>query len=186
MNLLLESLPDKLSIGENTYPIKTDFRTWMRINEMLVSEENTDEEIYEALFELFDEDRPNSLDEGEEIMEQISWFLRCGKEVSSEKSSKGPVTFSFTYDSDYILSAFQEFYRIDLTESNMHWWKFVSLLNSISGDCELKERVRYRGINVGKIKDPKERARIRSIQRAIALPNSIRVMTDEEIGEAIW
>ena len=59
-------------------------------------------------------------------------------------------------------------------------------MNSISGECELKERVRLRSIDAGKIKDSKERARIRSIQRSIALPHNQRVMSDEDIGEALW
>lgn len=189
MNLLLESLPKSLRIGRKEHPIKTDFRTWMQLNETVIRDDATEDEIMNVVLSVFENKRNKTrlfIRNGEEIVDQVSWFLRCGKEESSEGNSKGPVNFSFTYDSDYILSAFQQFYGIDLLKSDMHWWEFVALMNSISGECELKERVRLRSIDAGKIKDSKERARIRSIQCSIALPHNQRVMSDEDIGEALW
>lgn len=55
------------------------------------------------------------------------------------------------------------------------------MLGTISGDCELKERIRYRSINVVKIKDAAERRRIRKIQAQIALPRN-EPLSDEEIA----
>ena len=73
-------------------------------------------------------------------------------------------------------------YSIDLMRTRyMHWWKFNLLLGTISGDCELKERIRYRSINVVKIKDAAERRRIRKIQAQIALPRN-EPLSDEEIA----
>lgn len=186
MNLLLESLPKTLLIEKKKVTVKTDFKTWMCLNELLIDENTSNEEIVQNILDLFDEENKAFIATNmEEVLDKVAWFLRCGKE-EHDSGSKGPVTFSFTYDSDYILSAFQQFYNIDLIHSDMHWWEFIALMNSISGECELKERVRYRSIDLGKIKDPKERARIRAIKKAVALPHKQRIMSDEEIGEAIW
>ena len=70
--------------------------------------------------------------DGEKTFKQISWFMQCGKEAKKENSSQ-KVVFSYSYDSDYIIAAFQEFYNIDLLKVRyMHWWKFNLLLGTLS------------------------------------------------------
>ena len=184
MNLLLESLPKSIDVEGVEIPIHTDFRYWMKFNEVLINEMD-DDKIVEEMIKLF---LNTDLLEGlsaDTVIDKVCDFLSCGKSVE-EPSRQGPDTFSFTYDSDYILSAFRQFYQIDLTVEKIHWWTFISLLNAINGDCELKERVRIRGMDVTQIKDAATRSKMRELQKAIALPATNRMLTDEEIGAQLW
>ena len=176
-NLLLESLPSSLEIGGRKYRIDTDFRTWLTLNEALLNKAGQ-RVIMHHIIKLFRDDIPSDVDA---LIAAVGWFLQCGEEVKDEKRRSKRI-FSYSYDSDYIISAFQEFYSIDLMRTRyMHWWKFNLLLGTISYNCELKESIRYRSINVIKIKDPAERRRIRKIQAQIALPRD-EPLSDEEIA----
>lgn len=185
MNLLLESLPDSINVKGIEIPVYTDFRYWMKFNEVLINEMD-DEKIVDEMIKLFsDTDLLEGLS-ADAVIDKVCDFLSCGKYSTEKQPRQGPDTFSFTYDSDYILSAFRQFYQIDLTVEKIHWWTFISLLNAINGDCELKERVRIRGMDVTQIKDAATRSKMRELQKAIALPTTNRILTDEEIGAQLW
>lgn len=64
----------------------------------------------------------------------------------------------------------------------LHWWEFLALFRGMNADTELKQRMQLRSIDIGQIKDVKERARIRKAQLAIAIPHP--EMDDEDIGDA--
>ena len=59
---------------------------------------------------------------------------------------------------------------------------FLALFRGMNANTELKQRMQLRSIDTGQIKDPKERARIRHAQMAIAIP--LPEMDDEAIGDA--
>lgn len=92
--------------------------------------------------------------------------------------------YDFVFDAKYIISGFWQDYGIDLTETDMHWWKFRILLDGLSSGTEFKQRVMYRNTNTADIKDVKERQRIQRIQRAIAIPQP--APSDDEIGGMFW
>ncbi len=181
MNYLFDKMPQKLDIFGKRYPINTDFRAWMQLNESVINEDP--DEFGRLANAMFKCAVPQSEDFAIEAFKQMSWFLRCGEQPSEKRS--GPNTFSYSYDSNFIIAAFQEFYRIDLLRTKyMHWWKFNMLLNAMSSQSELKERVRIRGMNPAEIKDPKQRATIKKLQKMIAIPN--KEMEDEDIGAVLW
>lgn len=181
MNPLTQRLPSTLVVSEKEYRIITDFRYWLQINEVIMG--HTEDDIGALIEGLFLEDMPESTDAAE-LMQQIGWFLRCGEQLHAQ-TSKQKETFSYTADADYIIAAFQEFYSIDLMSiDDLHWWRFNILLNAMSGDSELKERVRFRNIKLSDIKDSKQRRQIKRIQRMIALPHA--PIDDTDIGAALW
>lgn len=64
-------------------------------------------------------------------------FFTSGTETaSSGKGSGGTATVSFDYafDADYIVAAFQQAYGIDLTVTQMHWWRFRALFRALPED----------------------------------------------------
>lgn len=179
MNLLLQKFPCELMIQEMAYPIETDFRIWIELNEMLLDRMTDTQDIVKCVLSIFKGAIPEDI---EALFEQVGYFLNCGKQKEIENTTRRrKQVFSFTADMDYIVSAFQEFYQIDLFNIGyMHWWKFNLLLCTLNSECELKQRIRYRSIDVSKIKNAKERKMVREIQQAIALPAV--EMTDEEIA----
>lgn len=108
-----------------------------------------------------------------------------GLETEEEDLEEEPVkmVYSFEYDYAYILAGFRQCYQIDLrTVDYMHWWEFRCLFQGLPADTEIKQRIRYRGMDLSKIQDKEERKRIRRIQDAIRLPGE--EMSDYEIGNA--
>ena len=72
------------------------------------------------------------------------WFYQCGESEQKEedknkrqrcqrRNSRDPA-YSFAQDAPYIYAAFKEQYGIDLTEVEMHWWKFMALFESLNED----------------------------------------------------
>ena len=170
INALLESYPDTVIVHGKRYKIKTDFRHWIGLNEAMLDKELSDEEKgYIALY-LFVDDVPN---DSICAINALAVFMQgniCEKETGAV-SRKSRYVFSFTYDQDYIIGAFQECYKLDILNiRHMHWWHFNALLNALNTTCELKQRIMYRSIKLSDISDKKERNRIRKIQRQIAIP----------------
>ncbi len=52
--------------------------------------------------------------------------------------------YCFEQDADYIYAAFLSCYGIDLTDSDMHWWKFRALFRALPQECELVKIMGYR------------------------------------------
>ena len=182
-NALIEEYPEEIMVHGKLYQIDSDFRRWIGLNEALMDAEMTDEERVLLIIDLFVNDAPEDI---AEAVESIMLFLQ-GNVLNTEKKSSGDVkknsryVFSFTYDQDYIIGAFLEYYNIDLLNFGyMHWWHFNALLNALNEESELKKRVMYRSIRLSDIPDKKERNRIRKIQRKIAIPAA--EMSEEDIA----
>lgn len=108
----------------------------------------------------------------------------CGEPEGADEELEPVIPkplYDFAFDAKYIISGFRQDYKIDLTETDMHWWKFRILLDGLSSGTEFKQRVMYRNTNTADIKDVKERQRIQRIQRAIAIPQP--APSDYEIGD---
>ena len=157
MNMFYK-LPYFVKIKNKKYAVKTDFRIFAEYEEEMQdrSEENRKKAIakvlsrfYPAFLEIVEK---NLL---EEAINQFIWFYECGRKnyhkVKSGKGTKREEIYSFNYDDEYIYSAFYEKYRIDLSKSYVHWWKFQALLKGL-GECEFTKIKGYRAYN-GKDKD---------------------------------
>ena len=58
-------------------------------------------------------------------------FIRCYKKEEKVKEA-GKIAFDFEIDSDPIFSAFFQVYGIDLTEVELHWFKFMALFADLN------------------------------------------------------
>ena len=114
-------------------------------------------------------------------MDGIIDIYRCGKEIKKlnpkiEKKAnnvKTPKYFDFDFDSPYIFAAFMQTYGIDLTDTDMHWYKFKALFDALPADCQFSKIISYRGADITKIKDQSEKERIIKLQTIYALPRSL-------------
>ena len=183
-SVLWQGLPRALSLPGGPCPIETDFRAYVRLTETLLREEATTEERLAACLALFRQ-KPTDLAAG---LSALLTFYRQGAPVEEDRTGKErrsvrPV-LSYEVDAWYIQGAFRAAYGLDLlTVPYLHWWEFCGLLAALPGDCPLKQRMYYRSLVPGEIKDPAERRRVRRIQKALALPG--RVLTDGEIGAVL-
>lgn len=174
MNILVDLLPIAVEIDNKNYEINSDFRTSI-LFELLMQDSSIGEEdkIITAL-ELYYPVIPENINEA---IEQMLWFYRCGKEITSSKGNgKGKsVTqiYSFEHDDDYIYAAFMDQYNIDLQDIEyLHWWKFKAMFKSLKEDNEIVKIMGYRSMDLSKIKDKEEKAYYKKMQELYKLPIS--------------
>ena len=104
-----------------------------------------------------------------ELLKRILDFYKCNKPDKPEKKPNKKVGFLFDYDMDLIFAAFMQQYGINLLRTNMHWWEFKALLNGLNDDTKFVQVVGYRTADLSKIKDKKERARMKELQDYYAI-----------------
>lgn len=188
MNILVDLLPIAVEIDNKNYEINSDFRTSI-LFELLMQDSSigAEDKIITAL-ELYYPVIPENINEA---IEQMLWFYRCGKEITSSKGNgKGKrVTqiYSFEHDDDYIYAAFMDQYNIDLQDIEyLHWWKFKAMFKSLKEDIKIVKIMEYRSIDLSKIKDKEQKAYYKKMKNLYEIP----ISKDEdrklrEIEEAI-
>lgn len=186
MNVFYEQLPECIEIDGTEYRIITDFREWIRFSDMLKSDISTHLK-YEFIREMFLETIPNIT---EKVFDGMSRFLSMEEnrvlihKTDKLQSKSAKSNISYEYDAPYIISAFLREYNIDLLEiPYLHWWKFKMLLDGLTENSQIKERIYYRDCDINSITDKAERKRVMQIKKRIALPEK-EYVSDGDIGNA--
>lgn len=91
--------------------------------------------------------------------------------VVPQKRKKQPKSLDFTHDAGYIYSSFLLAYGIDLTESRMHWWKFLELLSGLPEETKLSQilSIRQRPMPKPTKYNGEERARLARLKSEYAV-----------------
>lgn len=111
------------------------------------------------------------------FLDKCRKFLQCGQEKDEDDDDDEPPDMDINYDEGYIESSFMAEYRVDLSTENMHYWKFMDLLQGLSENCVLSRVRKIRNYDLSEISDDKERRKMAEAQERLKLPE---VLTDEE------
>lgn len=169
MNPFYEPFPKTVEVGGRRFPIKTDFRAVLKLLDCLEGKENPEDKV-RAILGMYENELPADV---EAAIRAVADFLVGDKEERTGEEEERKKTLSYKKDAPYIIGDFLRFYSIDLTSCRyLHWQKFQALLAGLSEDSETKKRIAYRCVDVGKIKDKYERARIIRIQKAISIEDT--------------
>ena len=176
------SYPEYVKVDDREYKINTDFRIALKCNQ--IAQDNSITEIERGLaviYVLFGEDGINNTQDHQKLLELAKKYLSCGKELTTDKEAD----MDYIQDMDYIEASFMSDYHIDLTNTQMHWWKFYNLMNGLSnselGDCCILNRIRnLRNFDTSKIKDQEEKQRIEEEKKQFSLKKKEKIYTDEE------
>lgn len=194
MNILLDPLPETVTIGGTDWPIETDFRTSILFELLIQDDTLADEEIIaNALNLYFGSIPPNIV----EAAEQIIWFYSCGKpskkkklyrvekpaeqDDDTEDEDEGPLAdadsgervYSFEHDAPYIYAAFMEQYGIDLVDiPYLHWWKFRALFQSLNDNTHFSKIMGYRGMEITDKMSKEQKRYYRKMKKLYELPLS--------------
>lgn len=180
-NLLIDNVPKTVIIDNKEYDINYDFRISIMF-ELLIHDTNISEEekIIKTL-ELYYPILPHKIDEA---IEKILWFYKCGKEQGYKKHKKSSKIqkqiYSFDTDDEYIYAAFLSQYNVDLQETSLHWWEFKALFNSLSEDNKICEIMKFRCMDLNKIKDKEEKAYYKEMQELYKIEEET---TEEDLKE---
>jgi hypothetical protein len=135
MNLLVDVLPESVTISNTEYKIDSDFRTCLTIILAFEDPELTPQEKQIILLSMLFITAPPPT---EETFKAAMWFLDGGRE--NETESDGVRLYSFEKDQQFIYAAFRQTHGIDLQKDNLHWWQFLSLFMDLGQDttfCQL-------------------------------------------------
>lgn len=152
MSVLTERFPETLNVDGTECPINPGFRTVLRCYEIQGDKSELSEgELLKMLLMFYRKQKLFS----EGHINQMFWFFSCGREKKKKTfprkiagiNNKQP--FDFEEDADLIYAGFLQQYRIDLQEENMHWWKFMILLENLGADTRLSRIMEYRTIDTG-------------------------------------
>lgn len=169
--------PEYVKVEDKKYKINTNFRVAIECQDIATDESIGDyERALAIVYKLFGEDGINTPQHYEKLLELAVKYLSCGKEVKNETNEEPDM--DFTQDMDYIEASFMSDYSIDLTNTEMHWWKFYNLINGLSnsemGNCCVLNRVRnLRTYDTKDIKDPKELEKIKKAKQQVALKKRV-------------
>lgn len=136
MNILIDELPESVTISDTEYTIDTDFRTCLKIIMAFEDNELTPQEkqliLLSNLYSVVPDDIGAAL-------EQANWFLNGGKSGETDTDPQ-PRVYSFAKDGNFIYAAFRQTHGIDLATAKLHWWTFLALFMDLGQDttfCQL-------------------------------------------------
>lgn len=190
LNVLYDKFPDSVQADGKIYPVRTDFRVWLKFADILSDKKLPPEQAGSAFLSVF---RSPIRQFSEPLLDAVFDFLKADAlyyhsefaEDSPEKIPPGGASapvFDWKFDSRFLLGDFLHFYHIDLTAvESLHWFKFRALFDALPENSVCMKRIAYRSADLSQFSES-EKKRIRKIKRAVAVPY---VMSDEEIGAAL-
>lgn len=167
----MNNYPEYVEITNKKYKINTDFRVAIRCNEVAEDETIGDyERALAIIYMLFGKEGLEDYEVHNELLIMAKEYLSCQKEIESDEKPD----MDYVEDMDYIEASFMSDYHIDLTNINMHWWKFCNLMNGLSnselGNSCILNRIRnLRNLDLNEITDSKEKEKMRKAKNEVAL-----------------
>lgn len=172
--------PEYAKVKGKTYKINTDFRVAIECNEISLNKDINDyERMLAIIYKLFGDEGLDDFENHEELLKIACKYLSCGKDIAETNSSLEP-DMDYIEDEGYIRSSFVFDYKYDPYElEHCHWYKFFNDLCNLSnndlGTCCVLNRVRnLRNLDLSKIKDAKEREKMRKAKESVALKSTKR------------
>ncbi len=170
MDLFCGELPDKITVCGEDFPIRTDFRVWVRFGQITEQSRSVKDFTVALPLVFVNKTLPASFDA---TLSELFRFYACGQTERRTKSGGSTKkVVSFTHDSALIYCAFMAQYHIDLMNENLHWWLFRALFDGLEEKNKICEIMSYRAADLSKIKDRKQKDFYRRMQRLYKLPDT--------------
>ncbi len=170
IDMLTSPLPDCISVEGEEYQINTDFRVWIKTENILSDASlSLADKIIRIFALVFIDKIPADI---EKAVSAIGQFLSPFPPARGKQGEKNASPlFSFSSDGGFIYAAFLSQYGIDLTSACLHWWRFLSLFLSLNA-CKFTEIVKIRGLKLSDIGDSEQKRLLRQLKRIYRLPSS--------------
>ena len=179
MSIITRPPPDFVEVDGKKYRIHTDFRRWIELGSIMSDGAiPMGEKIVKALSLCYLRDSLPPSVEGA-IYALLGFYAGAQKQPQAENENnhrKSPV-YDFEYDAEYIFAAFMAQYKIDLSETDMHWHKFRALFLGLGEDNKICKIMEYRAMDLTQIKSKEQKAFYRRMKRLYRLPD---MRTEEE------
>ena len=184
-NIIFGKAPDFITVNGKKYPIRTDFRIWIRYALIISDESLTPSERASEVIEmcLVPPHLPENIGE---TLRALADFYSAGK-AADGSAKRGERVFDFGEDEQLIYAAFMQQYGIDLTACDMHWHKFRALFTSLAKDTKFCEAVSVRSMDLNLVSDKKLREKWRRLKQLYALPDRRTAeQMENDIANMLW
>jgi len=156
--------PEFIEVEGKRYKLDTSYKTALRCFDVINDHSIDDtERAYAVIFLLLNEIPKENQ---EKILKVLKKYLQCGKTEIEQQHAKD---MDFRQDEKYIQSSFIYDYNIDLSTTDMHWWKFIDLLDGLSSECILSRVRDIRTMDISIYKDLKTRERLMKAKYQVRL-----------------
>lgn len=170
----MNNYPEYAEVNGKRYKINTDFRVAIQCNEVAENKKIGElERGLAVIYLLFGDEALEDSNNHFGLLKAAKKFLSCEKELEEIDENKVP-DMDYLEDMDYIEASFMSDYHIDLSNTEMHWYKFTKLINGLSnsefGNCCVLNSVRsLRNYDVSTITDQKQKDKIIEAKKAVEL-----------------
>ena len=162
IDLRNKELPDYITYDGKFYKLNTDYRIWLSYPDRMSGITKGE---YDGYIDLFADDVAPL---HEDTVMALNAFYSPEKIVPKDDNYDGPDLIDYLIDGDYIYSGFVQAYGIDLVDTDMHWHKFLALLEGLPDNTVMSKIISYRAYS-GSSKDPGHKEYIK-LQDMWALP----------------
>lgn len=179
-----QAFPETVSIDGNAYPVNSDFRIGVSIEQEMQEKEPDVTGLLMAFY------RGNIPADIQQAVEHMVRFYACTeKELDADKGNQGTAQkrcYDFSQDADALLASFLDTYGIDLNTAKIHWWTFHRLLDNLPVESPFMQRIRYRTADISKMgkEEEKHYKKMRKLY-ALKRPDNATHMTVEERDNAL-
>lgn len=170
--------PKKTEVNGHIYNINTNFRIAIECDQIARDTSISDyERSLAILYKLYGDEGLKNQEDFEGLLNNAIKYLKCGLDETQDNETEE--NMDFEQDMWRIEASFQSDYKIDLENKNMHFWKFMRLMNGLTEDCVLN-RTRYiRDFDLKDVKDPKEKEKWLKQKELVALKKNIKPISDK-------
>lgn len=190
---LSKKIRDVVSIGDMDFELDMAFSNVLRWYEVFEDEEEDDSfkvNLTLSLLTTLTVDEVLELQDDNQALheslfiELVKYVLKLDEieslSLESETTHQEPMEkyYDLVEDSDYIYASFLQDYGIDLLEvfDEMHWFKFMALLGSLSDKTTFKNVIEIRQMEIPKDATAKERMAILESKQSVALKSNQEAM----------
>ena len=178
MNLLVDTLPETVTVTHTEYPIRYDYKSCLRIILAFEDDTLTPQEKQAVLLRTLFVDMPTDI---KAAVEKANLFLNGGETAEEDKNPMR--LYSFAKDANLIFAAFRQTHNIDLQTDNLHWWKFLALFMDLGQDTTFCQLVALRRrLKTGKA-SAEEKQAAREMRELIDVPEIDDRTLEEKIRE---
>lgn len=178
-NYLTNTFPETIIISGKVFLINCDFKHVVKI--ITLEEDsafNQQEKMMNELCIFYGKTIPANV----EIAYIEMWaFINLYSDTKGENSESNQKVFDFEVDSALIYEAFMKQYQIDLGTSNMHWYKFICLLQNMNDNVKLNEVIQCRGIKITNEMSDSQKKYYRAMKKRYALEDYDCFITGNEV-----
>lgn len=129
-SLKKDNLPVELEICGQKCPIRSDFRTWIKVSEIVSKKEFNARITLDLIRLVFINIPPNFY----EALRAMIGFYNPNKEGEAENKQgcdNAQKLMKREVNADYIHTAFMQQYGIDLRTADLHWWEFKTMFDRL-------------------------------------------------------